>query len=59
MSCDACHQTMAQLHAHVWGPQDDGDTFACVKQALQLGVNFFDTAEMCGVNLIATVTQLH
>ena len=50
---------MAQLHAHVWGPQDDGDTFACVKQALQLGVNFFDTAEMCGVILVATVTQLH
>jgi aryl-alcohol dehydrogenase-like predicted oxidoreductase len=37
---------MTALHAQVWGPQDDSDTFACVRRALELGINFFDTAEM-------------
>ena len=40
---------MTALHAHVWGPQHDDDTFACVRRALELNVNFFDTAEMCVV----------
>ncbi len=44
---DTSTQAMTALHAHVWGPQNDDDTFACVRRALQLGVNFFDTAEMC------------
>jgi aryl-alcohol dehydrogenase-like predicted oxidoreductase len=39
-------QAMTELHAHVWGPQHDGATFACVRKALELGINFFDTAEM-------------
>ena len=40
---------MAKLHAGVWGPQEDADTYATVWAALDRGVNFFDTAEMYGV----------
>ena len=39
---------MPQLHNGVWGDQDDEDTFATVKAALDMGVNFFDNAEMYG-----------
>eukprot|EP01051_Picozoa_sp_SAG22_P003945 SAG22_NODE_202_length_15324_cov_7.802627_7_plen_356_part_00 len=39
---------MAKLHAGVWGDQDDEDTYATVKAALDAGVNFFDNAEMYG-----------
>ena len=31
-----------------WGPQDEADTEAAVKAALDAGVNFFDTAEAYG-----------
>ena len=36
------------LHNGVWGEQDDKDTHATVKAALDAGVNFFDNAEMYG-----------
>lgn len=39
---------MTALHNGVWGDQDDADTFATVKAALDAGVNFFDNAEMYG-----------
>jgi len=32
----------------VWGPQDDDDSIATVRAALDTGVNFFDTAEGYG-----------
>ena len=35
---------MTALHNGVWGDQDDEDTFATVKAALDAGVNFFDNA---------------
>ena len=35
-----------KLHAGVWGEQDDVETFATVKAALDAGINFFDNAEM-------------
>lgn len=38
----------AALHAGVWGSQDEEDTLATVKSALDRGVNFFDNAEMYG-----------
>ena len=38
---------MAKLHEGVWGDQEDVDTYATVKAALDAGVNFFDNAEMC------------
>ena len=37
---------MTALHNGVWGDQDDKDTFATVKAALDMGINFFDNAEM-------------
>ena len=46
---------MAKLHAGVWGDQDDADTFATVKAALDAGVNFFDNAEMYGDGYAETV----
>lgn len=39
---------MAALHEGVWGEQDEADTFAAVKAALDEGVNLFDNAEMYG-----------
>ena len=39
---------MTALHNGVWGDQADEDTFATIKAALDLGVNFFDNAEMYG-----------
>lgn len=50
---------MARLHAGVWGPQDDADTFATVWTALDRGVNFFDTAEMYGAGYSEEVRVLH
>lgn len=32
------------IGGHMWGPQDDGDSVRALHQALDLGVNFFDTA---------------
>jgi len=31
-----------------WGPQDEADTIAAIETALEVGVNFFDTAESYG-----------
>lgn len=31
-----------------WGPQDDGDSRASIRRALDLGVDFFDTSETYG-----------
>jgi len=49
------HETMAhlgkelaKLHANVWGPQDEKDTFETVKAALDAGINYFDNAESYG-----------
>eukprot|EP00755_Sulcionema_specki_P036254 Sspe_Gene.106527::Locus_84596_Transcript_2_2_Confidence_0.500_Length_965::g.106527::m.106527 len=39
---------MVSLHAGVWGSQDQADTNAAVKKALDVGINFFDNAEMYG-----------
>jgi myo-inositol catabolism protein IolS len=33
---------------HTWGPQDEADSIATVRAALDAGVNFFDTAEGYG-----------
>jgi aryl-alcohol dehydrogenase-like predicted oxidoreductase len=44
---------MTALHNGVWGDQDDADTFATVKAALDAGVNFFDNAEMYGDGCVA------
>lgn len=38
--------SFSKLHAGVWGDQDEADTFATVKAALDAGVNLFDNAEM-------------
>ena len=40
--------SFAKLHQGVWGQQDERDTFATVKAALDAGINFFDNAEMYG-----------
>lgn len=39
---------MAALHQGVWGKQDEADTHAAIKAALDEGINFFDNAEMYG-----------
>eukprot|EP01065_Artemidia_motanka_P025203 TRINITY_DN3012_c0_g1_i3.p1 TRINITY_DN3012_c0_g1~~TRINITY_DN3012_c0_g1_i3.p1 ORF type:complete len:420 (+),score=152.09 TRINITY_DN3012_c0_g1_i3:88-1260(+) len=39
---------MAKLHEGVWGDQDEADSAAAVKAALDCGINFFDNAEMYG-----------
>jgi hypothetical protein len=39
---------MVKLHAKCWGNQDEADTNAAVKAALDAGINFFDNAEMYG-----------
>lgn len=39
----------------VWGPQDDEDSVATVRAALDCGVNFFDTAEAYGHGTSETV----
>lgn len=31
-----------------WGPVDDRESMAALRQAVQLRVNFFDTADVCG-----------
>lgn len=41
-------QAFSALHAGVWGEQDEVDSFATVKAALDAGVNLFDNAEMYG-----------
>ena len=40
--------SMVKLHAKCWGNQDEADTNAAVKAALDAGINFFDNAEMYG-----------
>lgn len=32
-----------------WGPQDDGDSIAAIRRALELGVNWIDTAAVYGL----------
>jgi aryl-alcohol dehydrogenase-like predicted oxidoreductase len=32
-----------------WGPQDDADTIAAIRRALELGINWIDTAAVYGV----------
>src|SRR5512136_1275868 len=32
-----------------WGPQDDSDTVAAIRRALELGINWIDTAAVYGV----------
>eukprot|EP00040_Diaphanoeca_grandis_P003744 m.25755 g.25755 ORF g.25755 m.25755 type:complete len:377 (-) comp15161_c0_seq1:218-1348(-) len=44
------------LHNGVWGDQDDKDTFATVKAALDAGITMFDTAEMYGDGYSEEVT---
>eukprot|EP01047_Picozoa_sp_COSAG01_P101430 COSAG01_NODE_31166_length_602_cov_3.856859_1_plen_95_part_01 len=41
-------EAFTRLHAGVWGDQDDEDTYATVKAALDAGINMFDNAEMYG-----------
>lgn len=40
--------TFTKLHAECWGEQDEADSFAAVKEALDAGINCFDNAEMYG-----------
>jgi aryl-alcohol dehydrogenase-like predicted oxidoreductase len=35
--------------AHGWGPQDDGASIAAIRQAVDLGVNWIDTAAIYGL----------
>jgi aryl-alcohol dehydrogenase-like predicted oxidoreductase len=35
--------------AFAWGPQDDADSVACIHEALDLGVNWIDTAAVYGL----------
>ena len=37
------------LGGHGWGPVDDAESLAAVRRALELGVNFFDTADVYGL----------
>jgi aryl-alcohol dehydrogenase-like predicted oxidoreductase len=35
--------------AFAWGPQDDADSVACIREAIDLGVNWIDTAAVYGL----------
>jgi aryl-alcohol dehydrogenase-like predicted oxidoreductase len=35
--------------AHAWGPQDDNDSIAAIHRALDLGINWIDTAAVYGL----------
>ena len=34
------------VHAECWGPQDEGDSVAAIRAALESGINIFDNAEV-------------
>jgi aryl-alcohol dehydrogenase-like predicted oxidoreductase len=40
-----------------WGAQDRKDSIATVQAALEMGINFFDTAEMYGDGLSETILK--
>jgi aryl-alcohol dehydrogenase-like predicted oxidoreductase len=35
---------------YAWGPQDDADSIAAIHRALELGVNWIDTAAVYGMD---------
>jgi len=35
--------------SHGWGPQDDNDSIAAIHKALDLGINWIDTAAVYGL----------
>ena len=37
-----------QIGGDLWGPVDDGESVAALKRAIDLGINFFDTAAVYG-----------
>jgi aryl-alcohol dehydrogenase-like predicted oxidoreductase len=43
------------IGGHGWGPVDDGDSIAAIRRALDLGINFFDTADTYGFGHSETV----
>jgi len=34
---------------HAWGPQDDSESITAIKKALDLGINWIDTAAIYGL----------